>query len=992
MQISTKQGKESSMFPLKWITCLAVLCSATLAELPSASGALNIANLRGGFSVVVGTENGELEAGLTDNGTCLVQGLALTRDAALQARKYLYQQKLYPLASVTYVESANRLPYTDKLVNFLVADLEALGNKAPSIEEINRVLGYNATAYIKENGSWRQHKKPMPPNVNEFTHWKDDSALTSFQDDHVVNEPPNQVRWIGAPDAYFKNQNRHGLSLFESERVGGGTYTGSMGGGTWARDAFSGVLLWRNDYLDYKYPSVSHQGSAQQWALNSKYLFGYTGRDGEGLVAYDLRTGQIKHHYSNTKLLKNNTDEKDASNWDKQVLTVAHTMVHGNNLIQIFGNKVWYLDQETGEIIWQYQIENSDSATIIRNGLVQDTVLALAVTQLVWGKQGHAVYKAAREYFADFKQVVGVRVSDGKLLWTLDELPNGQTLFHEMVGGGHGKAMLVYTNREDFHSLNLHTGQIEWSTDDAEGYGVGSYRGNAIAVPDEELVVFGSHQAFSTHILGSGNKVGSMSCGQYFGSCPSLTMTPNFVIMSDKWIPRSDIKTMKAADNFDMVTIGASACNYFPIVAYGSIYQLGGKCSCRRTIPSQSCSQRVTPVEFLSDAQRRMADNGSASLITEMIEQQAMAKNSQIGDEWTERCLGTYLSRADVTCENPDGGLGRNGQVMVSGELLYHWNRLPAWTGYARQETPAVSAGDLSIVSVVHEHRITAKRNGQVVWNFIADSRVTGTPVVDESRVYFGSHDGYVYALNLSDGSPAWKFMAAPNDLRIVAYGQVESAWPVFGVALRDGKLYTSAGRLATLDGGIQAYCLNADDGSMVWNVSNQSGFVDETVVHNGADNIKSKGCEDDNEMSDIRGWIIDNAINDEPFLENGMLSIPDWHIDINNPRDTVFFEGNIPTTPVGTIQRSGGSVVNNHRISPMISIRNGALWVLGMQNKTYRVGINDARGRNIASVTQQGVLKTDLALDRLPNGFYVVWVQIDGQREYARLKLTSIR
>jgi hypothetical protein len=387
-----------------------------------------------------------------------------------------------------------------------------------------------------------------------------------------------------------------------------------------------------------------------------------------------------------------------------------------------------------------------------------------------------------------------------------------------------------------------------------------------------------------------------------------------------------------------------------------------------------------------------MADDGGASVIAEAIERQAMAKNSQVGDEWNERSLGTYLSRSDVTCETPDGGLGRNAQVMVSGEMLWHWKRMPAWTGYAREETPAVTAGDLSIVSVVHEHRITAERNGQVVWNFIADSRVTGTPVVDESRVYFGSHDGYVYALNLSDGSPAWKFMAAPNELRIVAYGQVESAWPVFGVALNDGKLYASAGRLATLDGGIQAYCLNADDGSMEWNVSNQSGFVDETVEHNGNGNIKSKDCADGNEMSDIRGWIIDNAINDVPYLENGMLSIPDWHIDINNPRDTVFFEENIPNTPVGTIQRSRGKVVNNHRISPMVSIRNGAVWVLGVQDKTYRVGINDARGRNIASVTQQGVLKTDLALDRLADGFYVVWVQIDGQREYARLKLTSVR
>lgn len=49
-----------------------------------------------------------------------------------------------------------------------------------------------------------------------------------------------------------------------------------------------------------------------------------------------------------------------------------------------------------------------------------------------------------------------------------------------------------------------------------------------------------------------------------------------------------------------------------------------------------------------------------------------------------------------------------------------------------------------------------------------------------------------MYCLRAEDGALAWRFRAAPDDLRIVARGQVESAWPVPGnvLVLDDTSIY----------------------------------------------------------------------------------------------------------------------------------------------------------------------------------------------------------
>jgi len=72
--------------------------------------------------------------------------------------------------------------------------------------------------------------------------------------------------------------------------------------------------------------------------------------------------------------------------------------------------------------------------------------------------------------------------------------------------------------------------------------------------------------------------------------------------------------------------------------------------------------------------------------------------------------------------------------------------------------------------------------------------------------------------VDASNGELIWRFLAAPVERRILAYDQIESAWPVEGSILVDQDIaYFAAGRHTELDGGIYVYALDPMTGKMIW-------------------------------------------------------------------------------------------------------------------------------------------------------------------------------
>lgn len=111
---------------------------------------------------------------------------------------------------------------------------------------------------------------------------------------------------------------------------------------------------------------------------------------------------------------------------------------------------------------------------------------------------------------------------------------------------------------------------------------------------------------------------------------------------------------------------------------------------------------------------------------------------------------------------------------------------------------------------------VRAARGDTLMWRFATGGSINFPPAQSGDRVFVGSNDGRVYALEAATGRLLWKFQAAPQIRRIPVYGQLMSTWPVAGgVAVKDGTVYAAAG-IAHFDG-THVYALDAVTGKIKW-------------------------------------------------------------------------------------------------------------------------------------------------------------------------------
>ena len=99
-------------------------------------------------------------------------------------------------------------------------------------------------------------------------------------------------------------------------------------------------------------------------------------------------------------------------------------------------------------------------------------------------------------------------------------------------------------------------------------------------------------------------------------------------------------------------------------------------------------------------------------------------------------------------------------------------------------------------------------------WQFTADGPIDTPPSWYKGRIVFGSRGGSVYALRADDGQLIWRFRAAPEHLRLTAFGRLESPWPLHGSLLvMNDKVYCVAGRSMHLNSGLYVYALDVNTG-----------------------------------------------------------------------------------------------------------------------------------------------------------------------------------
>ncbi|MCB1092731.1 MAG: PQQ-binding-like beta-propeller repeat protein, partial [Verrucomicrobiae bacterium] len=154
---------------------------------------------------------------------------------------------------------------------------------------------------------------------------------------------------------------------------------------------------------------------------------------------------------------------------------------------------------------------------------------------------------------------------------------------------------------------------------------------------------------------------------------------------------------------------------------------------------------------------------------------------------------------------------------IPTGPIPFDWRENPYVKGLV---SPPVIANGIVYVTRPDAHEVVAldSATGQERWRFTARGRVDTPPTIHRGLCLFGCHAGYGYAVRADSGELVWEMRAAPTEDRIVAFGQVESPWPIPGATLVRGETaYFVAGRQPLADGGVLVIAVNAMTGEKQW-------------------------------------------------------------------------------------------------------------------------------------------------------------------------------
>jgi outer membrane protein assembly factor BamB len=127
-------------------------------------------------------------------------------------------------------------------------------------------------------------------------------------------------------------------------------------------------------------------------------------------------------------------------------------------------------------------------------------------------------------------------------------------------------------------------------------------------------------------------------------------------------------------------------------------------------------------------------------------------------------------------------------------------------------------------------------KTGKTEWVYHLPARADTSPALLAGLALVGCHDGWVYALRADTGELVWRTRIAPAERRMVAYGQLESTWPVVGGVLVAGNTaYAIAGRTTEADGGLYVAALEPATGRVLWlgrRYLNNPGKLDKPADH----------------------------------------------------------------------------------------------------------------------------------------------------------------
>lgn len=779
-------------FSTRRIAAIVLLLAGTLVaqsldEITQASG------VTGGLVVQLGCGDGDLLATLAANPRFLIQGLEADAQAVGRAQEKLRAAGAYGRATVA-AWPGPRLPFAENLVNLIIT-----GPVAESVRaEIDRVLAPHGVCLERTPEGWHKTVKPWPADIDEWTHYLHDPSNNAVADDTRVG-PPRSLQWMGSPKWARHHDRLASMSALVSAAgrvfciLDEGATASIMLPSDWklvARDAFNGVVLWKQPIPDWQtrlWPLKS--GPAQltrRLVAVGDTVYATLGID-VPVTALDAATGEIRRVYDQTK----GTEEILVADGVLYALADAALDRAKYEDARRVGQPWWHgqperilaLDAATGKLLWEHTSPVMPSTLAVQDGAVyfhngQSVValdcrdgsqrwesVAVPVVQKVYSffaptlvvRQGIVLF-AGGEESGMVKSTGGATKSDtltgldaatGKVLWTAPHPPSGysspedlfvigDTVWFEGVSNGNLPGVVT--------GLDLRTGAVRKSYDKAD---VDTY--------------------------------------WFHHRCYRGKATTRFLMTSRTGIEFIDPTT----GHWDINHWTRGGCMYGIMPANGLVYTPPHACACY-------------PEAKLFGFTALAADGGKTGAASGPRHEQGPAYGTVDASASTAP-WPTFRGNPQRSGSTPDD---------VPANLAETWQR-PLGGNLS-----AVTIADgLLFVSQIDQHTIhaLAADTGEPRWQRTVGGRVDSPPTIYRGMAIFGCADGWVYSLRTRDGELVWRFRAAPEDTQVFAFEQLESRWPVPGsVLVEDGVVYATAGRSMFLDGGIHLVRLDATSGELL--------------------------------------------------------------------------------------------------------------------------------------------------------------------------------
>ena len=765
------------------------ICAVTVvgAGGPSATvrGVLEASGVSGGLVVHLGCGEGKATAALRTGDAFLVQGLDTDADAIAAARVRFRSQDVSGVVTAG-VFDGRRLPYVDNVVNLVVAD--ELG-QVP-MGEVLRVLRPGGVAMV----GGKKTVKPWPDEIDEWTHYLYDAKGTGVSNDRLAGHPRG-LRWTGGP--FWARSHEHTASMTAMVSAAGRVFYVMDEGPVasiqlpsrqmiTARDAFNGAVLWKRpvpDWWNHLYPVKSGPGwlPRRLVAVGERvYVAPGVGHD---LLCLDAVTGKTVRTYDGTastfELVVSDGVVFAAIDTDRKPCTYRQQ------------NANCWKERDRASKLWQWDVE---TGTRLVKAIEAET------GKVLWKQEAAAApmtlaADGRKVCFYDGSAVVALDRKTGKELWKTDV-----RVMRQIRTGYAGPRLVLLKDRVllspmgDMVALAADTGKVLWTVKKKPRSGHYSLE-DFYVIGDRVWVMGRSNRgAFTTYALSSGeqlqvysNPINSFYIHQrcYPGRATRRVLLPPIMgiqvydIQDDAWTNNHWVR---------------GGCVYGIMPANGMVYAVPHACACYY--------------------QSKL--NGFNGLAPEPQPCQAPPADARL-------VKGPAYGSADGPAAYPaaawpvfrhDNTRGGFAETEVPAEVAPVWQ-----TDLGTKLTQPVVAGGRLLTSAVETHTVYAldAATGKEAWHVVAGGRVNSPPTLYKGLALFGCADGCIYAVRASDGELAWRFRAAPTDRQLVAFGRLESVWPVDGsVLVHDGKVYAVAGRSMFLDGGLRMVVLEPETGRLV--------------------------------------------------------------------------------------------------------------------------------------------------------------------------------